>query len=187
MGLKTTPQKSTRQKIVDLREKHQPIFDDVIGDPQALFFPKMAYLYRDGQKVISFFPSEIGRGQDIYTEFVSRDYTSEDPERRLWRWNYNPDYETAYPTTDPHPVTGDVRYEISIDELELIGEEEVAEEEAAPEPEESKAPIDFEAILPNANEDLPLSEMTICDYAAIHLNKPVSKKGWLNEIINQNK
>jgi hypothetical protein len=34
-------------------------------------------------------------------------------------------------------------------------------------------------------EDAPYSEMTIRDYIAIHTGKPVSSKGWLNELIKQ--
>ena len=186
MGLKTgNTGKSTRQKIVELREKHQELFDKMgLSDAEALFFPKMAYLYSAGNhKVISFFPSEIGRGQDIYTEFVSRDYNPEDPDRTLWKWNYNSNYEDEYPTTDPHPVTGDVRYEIPITELVAVGVEPKPEEE---ENIQEDTPImNFDAVLPDASVDLPISEMTICDYAAIHLNKPVSRKEWLNDIINK--
>jgi hypothetical protein len=40
-------------------------------------------------------------------------------------------------------------------------------------------------ILPNANEDLPMDQMTIRDLAAIFLNKPVSTKQWLNDLINK--
>ena len=31
-----------------------------------------------------FFPSELEKGQDIYTEFVSISYESEDPKRTLY-------------------------------------------------------------------------------------------------------
>lgn len=189
MGLKTTTGKSTRQKIAELREKHQEVFDNVIQDSQALFFPKMAYLYKEGtHKVISFFPSEVGRGQDIYTEFVSRDYEPEDPERTLWKWPYNPHYATDYPTTDPHPVTGDVRYEIPVTELVRINPDGSAiqdktKQEADTPISESDETIDFDILLPDPDKDLPLDQMTMRDYAAIHLGVPVSGKSWLNDII----
>jgi len=34
-------------------------------------------------------------------------------------------------------------------------------------------------------DDAPYSDMTIRDYIAIHTGKPVSNKGWLNELIKQ--
>ena len=39
--------------------------------------------------------------------------------------------------------------------------------------------------LPDANLDLPISDLTIRDLAAILLKKPVSTKLWLNEIITK--
>lgn len=194
MGLKTTdkeqPKKSTKQIIDGLRMHHQEMFDE-LGISNALFFPKMAYVPKFGkEKVISFFPSEISRGQDIYTEFVSRDYNPEDPDRKLWVWKHNPFYETEYQTSEPHPVTGDVRYLIPIDELIQANASEI-EDEMDPnyvpwKEDDEPASLDFSKTLPDADlGDIPLSEMTMRDYAAIHLNKPVSRKKWLNDIINQ--
>jgi hypothetical protein len=170
--------KSNKEKIADLRVKHQPLFDEM-SCTDALFFPKMAYPNANGEKIISFFPSEVSRGEDIYTEFVSRDYASEDPDRKLYKWKYNPFYETEYNTTAPHPVTGDVRYEIPINELVEVVLDEIpwyTDEEI------EKMAID--AALPDAEVDLPMAEMTMRDYAAIHLAIPVSRKPWLNDIIN---
>jgi hypothetical protein len=174
--------KTNREKIADLRVKHQPMFD-TLGIKDALFYPKMAYLNSMGEKIISFFPSEVAKGEDIYTEFVSRDYLSEDPDRKLYKWKFNPFYETEYQTTSPHPVTGDIRYEIPINELVLVTED-VAVPWYTDEEIETK---DIEAILPDSDIDLPMAEMTMRDYAAIHLAKPVSRKAWLNDIINSNK
>jgi hypothetical protein len=36
-------------------------------------------------------------------------------------------------------------------------------------------------------EDAPYSEMTIRDYFAIQTGKPVSAKGWLNDLIKNSK
>jgi hypothetical protein len=175
--------KTNREKIADLRVRHQPLFD-TIGVKDALFYPKMAYLNSKGEKIISFFPSEIGKGEDIYTEFVSRDYVSEDPDRTLYKWKFNPFYETEYETTQPHPVTGDIRYEVPINELIDIETQTVAVPWFTDEEIETEA---INAILPDSDIDLPMAEMTMRDYAAIHLAKPISRKAWLNEIINSNK
>ena len=189
MGLSTKDNspKSTREKIAELREKHQPIFEGIIENPQALFYPKMAYVPAGSDvKIISFYPSEVGKGEDIYTEFVSRDYSSEDPDRKLWKWKYNPHYKDEYDTAEPHAVTGDIRYIVPVDELQEIIV--VAPWEPQPEEEEKEeiASVDFDAALPDPDQDAPVSDMTMRDYAAIHLNKAVSRKSWLNEIINSN-
>jgi len=187
MQLKTKKEpvaKTNREKIADLRVKHLPLFES-IGNKDALFYPKMAYLNSKGEKIISFFPSEIGRGEDIYTEFVSRDYVSEDPDRTLYKWKHNPFYETEYETTTPHPVTGDIRYEIPINELiEVTNSKDT---EIPWYTDEELNTQEIEAVLPDSDIDLPMSEMTMRDYAAIHLAKPISRKAWLNDIINSNK
>jgi hypothetical protein len=186
MQLKTKKEpvpKTNREKIADLRVKHQPLFDS-LDNKDALFYPKMAYLNSKGEKIISFFPSEIGRGEDIYTEFVSRDYVSEDPDRKLYKWKYNPFFETEYDTTTPHPITGDIRYEIPINELIEVSN---GDTEVPWYTDEELANKEIEAVLPDSDIDLPMAEMTMRDYAAIHLAKPVSRKAWLNDIINSNK
>jgi hypothetical protein len=54
-------------------------------------------------------------------------------------------------------------------------------EEEFPKKEESK-PVSIVDIL--TGEDAPMSDMTIADFAAIMLKKPVSNKLWLNSLIN---
>lgn len=175
MALETKDKPEDRKvKIANLREKHQPIFDK-LGIPDASFIPKFAYLPKTGaqEKVIAFFPSEINKGNDVYTEFVSIDYDPEDAERRLWKWKYNPQYDTEYEKTPPHPVTGHSRYLIPVNELVHV----VADSNAAAQSKE----IDFP--LPDPDQDCPMEAMTLRDYAAIKLGVPASHKSWLNEII----
>ena len=160
-----------REKIELLREKHVELFkQEKISKPK--FIPKMCYKYM-GELIISFFPSEIRGGQDIYTEFVSRDYESEDPDRRLWKWIYNAEYDTEYRKSDPHPMTGDRRYLIPVDELIEI--------------KKSDSEDLFTENLITGGEDVPYSAMTLRDYAAIQWKKPVSHKAWLNDLIRNNK
>ena len=65
-----------KAKIEILKSHHKTMFAK-LGVKDPVFSPKMAY-YDSGERVISFFPSEIEKGEDIFTEFVSRDYDSED-------------------------------------------------------------------------------------------------------------
>ena len=164
-----------RGKIQVLEEKHKDLFEKegINGPPK--FIPRMAYYY-EGEKIISLYPSEIIGGQDIYTEFVSKDYYPEDKERKLYKWVFNADFETEYKTSNPHPVTGDKRYLIPVDELIEVAELH----------ENQNIIDDFDAE-PSAGTDVPYADMTLRDYAAIQLKTPCSNKKWLNEIINKTK
>lgn len=160
---------SKKQKIELLKDKHLDLFkQEKVKQPK--FIPKMCYMHK-GELVVSFYPSEITQGQDIYTEFVSRDYEPEDPERKLWKWIYHDAYDTEYEKSEPHPTSGDRRYLIPKDEL--IEVTKVAEQ----------SELIFEP-LPDADADVPYNSMTLRDYAAIQWKLPVSHKAWLNNLIN---
>jgi hypothetical protein len=164
-----------KERLRKLREFHQPTLESN-GVSDALFIPKMAYRPHGKTDLhIAFFASEINKGEDVYVEFTSKDLIPEDTERRLYRWNFNSHFQEEYDMTDPHPQTGHVRYLVPVDELVLIKEAK----------KDVKKKDEDVFILPNANEDLPMDQMTIRDLAAIFLNKPVSTKQWLNDLINK--
>lgn len=168
---------SKRERIAALLETHKPLFEK-LGVSNPAFIPKMAYP-DEGELIISFYPSEVNKGEDVYTEFVSRDYEPEDPERRLWKWPYNPEYATEYRHSDPHPTTGDRRFLVPVDELIDVKKEMIATEE------KSTGQLDAFSLIeaPDGNSDQPYSNMTMRDYAAIQWKQPVSHKQWLNELI----
>jgi len=171
MGISTKTELSTKEKIAVLREKHQFIFD-TLDIPNALFYPKMAYRpHGKDELYVSFFANELKREGDIYTEFVSRDYMSEDSNRTLWMWRYNPHWEEEYETTEPNDL-GHVRYLVPVSELIKVNL-----------PKE-KVPADpFKAFGDDLIDDVSLSDMTIRDFAAIMLGRPLSYKPWLNKLI----
>lgn len=160
-----------REKLKKLREFHQSTLDK-LGASDALFIPKMAYRpYGKTDLHCGFFASELQKGEDIFTEFVSKDLVPEDPARRLYRWKHNPHFAEEYDTTEPTAGTGHVRYLIPVEELTMIKVEE------------DESTSDFD--LPDPNQDLPIDQMTIRDLAAILLKQPVSQKKWLNELIKK--
>jgi len=181
MSISTTDKpEDKRDKLKKLREFHQKTLDN-LGVSDALFIPKMAYRpYGKTELHIAFFASEINKGEDVYVEFASKELVPEDPERRLYKWRFNPHFEEEYEKTDPHPVTGHFRYLVPTEELIHI--KTVASEPSAPVL-EFDSPKDFDLV--DANTDLPIDQLTIRDLAAILLKKPVSQKPWLNEIIKQ--
>jgi hypothetical protein len=189
MTLTIDPSLERKDKIKILFEYHKSTFKKLNVD-NPYFVPKVAYL--DGklkEKVVSFFPSEMKKGTDIYVEFTTRDLQIEDKERILYKWTYNPWYADEYQMSEPHNATADRRYLIPISELiafKKATSDDTVEETNPFSPKryvstKVKEELDFE--LPNADLDLPFDQLTIRDLAAILLKKPVSMKPWLNEII----
>ena len=90
-----TPQER-KAKVKELRKEHENYFQTV-GSINALYIPKMAYRPSGKDELhVSFFPSELQKGRDIYTEFVSIEYDSEDPKRTLYLLKYNADWAEEY-------------------------------------------------------------------------------------------
>jgi len=119
MSISTTAKKKKselyREKMASLREYHQDTLDQ-IGESTAYFYPKMAYKPIGLEEVcIGFFPSELRKGTDIYTEFVSREYDSEDPERTLWKFQFNPHWQEEY--ANGETSTGSEIYYVPVSEL----------------------------------------------------------------------
>lgn len=174
-----------RERQKELRNYHQPLLM-AIGVSNAMFYPKSAF-YPNGknEKYVAFFKSEISSGQDIYMEFVDRDNVPTEEGRELYKWKWNPHYETEYEQTDPTSTKN--RFLIPIGELSVIQppqEPEKKEGEKLSTKDvkvEKKSESEFK--LEDPNMDLPLNQITIRDLAAIMLNKPCSHKVWLNDII----
>lgn len=177
-------EKKVSEKISELKSLHLDKFKK-LGVENPVFIPRISYTpIGSSEKVISFFEGDFKEARDIYTHFVSKGYESEDIQNRLWKWTYNPFYETEYKKSDPHPDTGHVRYIIPVDELELIDDEYFKRIKGSSKVEEV---FDIEEDIPDPNTDLPLDQMTMRDLAAIMLKKPVSRKKWLNDIIKNKK
>lgn len=176
-----------------LREFHQPTFAK-LGLVNPTLYGKLVYTPTGKSELYtSFFHSEISRGNDIYIEATTRDIVPEKEDRALYQWKFNPHFDEEYEKTaelDP----GKVRYLVPLSELIVIKRytpEEVnptAKEEIILETDAEKEIIensdfDFDSPVKLTDKETPITEMTIRDFAAIILKKPVSKKEWLNEII----
>ena len=90
-----TPQER-KAKVFELRKEHEDYFQKD-GNINALYIPKMAYRPSGKDELhVSFFPSEFQKGKDIYTEFVSIEYDSEDPKRTLYLLKHNAHWAEEY-------------------------------------------------------------------------------------------
>jgi len=151
-----------KEKIERLKLKHEPMFEK-LGIASPNFIPKCVF---GTPPVMYIFPSELKEGKDLYMEKVDKEYNSEDPERILYVWKFNPEYKKKYPQKTLSN-SEDTMSIIPFSDFEPIVEDE----------------FEDEFNLPNPDEDLPLSELTIRDLAAIITGKPVSHKAWLNKIL----
>jgi hypothetical protein len=172
MGLSTTKANSNtsltkKEKVAALFRKHAKLLES-LGVVNPHYVPKMVF---GTPLVTNFFPSELRDGKDVYTEKVSKDYRSEDESRTLYKLPHNPNWnkgpDNGGYATKPFGHTDDVMYIIPFSEFQPIVEKE--------------AEYDFG--IGDPDEDPPLSELTIRDIAAILLEKPCSRKPWLNKII----
>jgi hypothetical protein len=175
---------SRKEKVVELKKHHMKTFaDENLEYDQVKYIPKMCYVPRGAdEKVITFFKNEISGGEDIYTEFVSRDVESEDPDRILYLWKYNPHFEDEYYIQESDGMISE-RYWVPVSELIKVGSLEI------------KTPIRIrtvsgankqQALFKEPEEDAPINELTIRDKVAIEWKLPVSNKEWLNNLIKDN-
>ncbi len=109
-----------KAKVKELREEHEDYFNkEKINN--ALYIPKMAYRPTGKDDLhVSFFPSELEKGRDIYTEFVSISYESEDPKRTLYLIKHNPHWKEEYELITSS--SGFERHIIPVSELKVIND-----------------------------------------------------------------
>jgi hypothetical protein len=109
-----------KQKVNLLKEEHQNYFI-TLSNNDVLFIPKMAYRPPGKDDLyISFFKNELEKSQDIYTEFVSIEYLSEDPKRTLYYLKYNPYWKEEYELSVSN--SGFERYLVPVSELKVIND-----------------------------------------------------------------
>jgi hypothetical protein len=150
--------------------------------------------------------------ENIYEDGKSANIIPALEERPLFKLKYNPFYHEEYDVTETIDADGKVdrKYLVPVSEMSAVlssGQEisyalyEKRKEDAKleipqlqkslsmfPDFEEEYSPLKTEAGSINEEiADVPLSEMTLRDLAAIMLIKPISARPWLNELIKQTK
>ena len=109
-----------KAKVSKLREEHEYYFQKS-GNTNALYIPKMAYRPSGKDDLhVSFFPSELEKKEDVYTEFVSIEYDSEDPKRTLYLHKYNKHWKEEYELITSN--SGFERHLIPVNELIVIND-----------------------------------------------------------------
>ena len=114
-----TPQER-KAKVQELRKEHEDYFQ-TMGNINALYIPKMAYRPSGKDELhVSFFPSELQKNKDIFTEFVSIEYDSEDPKRTLYLLEHNPDWTNDYEIVTSS--SGFERHIVPVSNLKVIND-----------------------------------------------------------------
>ena len=114
-----TPQER-KTKVLELKKEHEDYFQTV-GKINALYIPKMAYRPSGKDELhVSFFPSELQKGRDIFTEFVSIEYNSEDPKRTLYLLKHNAHWAEEYEIVTSS--SGFERHIVPVSELKVIND-----------------------------------------------------------------
>lgn len=174
MSISTNDIEEKKKRLEELKAFHAGTLNK-LGVPLSSFIPKLSYVPPGKtEQYIAMFTSEMQKKVDLYIEFTHKENLPLDPENRtLYRLKYNAFYNEEYEKTEPGH-NGAVRFLVPVSELTVIQKygEAAAQEEVAQE---------FE--LPDNITDLPFDQMTIRDYAAIMMRKPVSHKDWLNKIV----
>lgn len=169
-----------RNKNRDIKAFHQSTLD-ALNVPNAIVMSKTAYKTGGlSEKHIPFYESELNKNEDIYIEFgdsnMSPEKVDDYPLRGLFKYRKNSQWKDEYPTFDS-------KYFVPVSELILVTKPEKSMLRTAPEERESKV---SELVCNPPDESDPFTrEMTIRDYAAIHMRVGCSKKEWLNELIKK--
>lgn len=114
-----TPQER-KASIKLLYKEHADYFKDNKIEKPA-YIPKMAYRPAGKDDLhVTFFPSELENNMDIYTEFVSIEYKSEDPKRTLYLLKYNPHWKEEYEMITSN--SGFQRHMVPVSELKVMND-----------------------------------------------------------------
>lgn len=184
------------EKIEKLIAYHNKTFKRLQVE-EPFYKPLMFYnttINKKNERVVSFFQSEMEMYSKehpyIYFEEATKESELVTPNKRvLYRYHCKPNYEeTVFSKIN---ASGNPYYIVPIDELEVVSIDNIISDsiklpvtkiKTARKPVEEVEEED-DLMIPDPNTDLPMSSMTMRDYAAIKLRAPLSHKGWLNEMI----
>lgn len=177
------------EKTASMREYNSEVIQSLGISPYD-FNMKSQFLDDYKRLVVGVFPSEFKRPKGFYFELIDSDLNPIDPDRKIYKIPYTESFDGEY------ELNAKGSYLVPIEDLKVVHRSSIliSKEGAFSEPTggfkvTAKAQQELNNIskVPTLTEDAPYSEMTIRDYFAIKVNKPVSNKNWLNELIKNNK
>ncbi len=173
-------------KLKEIRDHNSDIITD-LGISPFDFNMKTQFYDEQARLVVGIFPSEFKKTKGFFFELIDSDLNPADPERKVYRVPFNSAFEEEY------ELNSKGSYLVPIEELKVVHRSSVAisKMSAFTGTDDSVFKVTQKAQETAANipkapalmEDAPYADMTIRDYYAIHMNRPVSAKAWLNELI----
>lgn len=174
------------QKTKDMRDFNAELIVD-LGISQFDFNMKTQFYDEQRRLVVGIFPSEFKKTKGFFFELIDSDLNPTDPERKVYRVPPTSSFEEEY------ELNSKGSFLVPIEELKVVHRSSVAinkmsaftgtVESVFKVTEKAREALVNIPKAPSPMEDAPYSEMTIRDYFAIQFLKPVSAKGWLNELI----
>jgi len=184
-----------------------------LNEDNPLYYPKCFFTNTNKKRCVGVYINQIVEGKDIYFEMATSMSQPEDHDRKLYCWKFDPEYKNTGEGSkylmdekklkSPRVIIPIEDFILAEDLIKIRAEQKI--KDALPKQkirtirnrtieveetvlidesdEESEESDDF--ILPNADLDLPYSQMTMRDYACIQMKSPRSFKPWLNELIKQ--
>ena len=173
-------------KLKEVRDFNSELIADL--EISAYDFNMKTQFYDEQARlVVGIFPSEFKKTKGFFFELIDSDLIPVDPERKVYRVPFNSAFEEEY------ELNAKGSYLVPIEELKVVHRSSVAISKMSAftgtddsvfkvtqKAQESASSIPK---APALMEDAPYSDMTIRDYYAVHTNRPVSAKGWLNDLI----
>lgn len=173
------------QKLKEIRDYNSELMVD-LGITAFDFNMKTQFYDEQARLVVGIFPSEFKKTKGFFFELIDSDLNPADPDRKVYRVPFNSAFEEEY------ELNSKGSYLVPIDELKVVHRSSVAISKMSaftgtdstfkPTQKAQEAAASIPKA-PGLMEDAPYSDITIRDYYAIHTNKPVSAKGWLNDLI----
>lgn len=179
------------KKTKEIRDYNAELIADLGISPYD-FSMKTPFIDQHKRLVVGIFSSEFKKSKGFFFELIDSDLNPTDPDRKIYRVPYNPNFEEEY------ELNSKGSYLVPLEELKVAHPQSIAISKmgaftSAPIVENTpvfklteKAQASVQRA-PAPMEDAPYSEMTIRDFYAIQTGKPVSAKTWLNDLIKTNK
>jgi hypothetical protein len=172
-------------KLKEMRDFNSDLIADLQISPYD-FNMKSQFYDEQRRLVVGIFPSEFKKTKGFFFELIDSDLNAIDPDRKVYRIPPTSSFEEEY------ELNAKGSYLVPIEELKVVHRSSVAISKigafTGTENNQSVFKLTQKAQeniprAPAPMEDAPYSELTIRDYYAIHSNRPVSAKGWLNDLI----
>lgn len=174
------------KKTKEMRDFNADLIAD-LGISLYDFNMKTQFYDEQRRLVVGIFPSEFKKSKGFFFELIDSDLNPTDTDRKVYRVPPSNSFEEEY------ELNSKGSYLVPIEELKVVHRSSVAiskmsaftgtDETVFKVTQKAQEAVANIPKAPSPMEDAPYSEMTIRDFYAIQTNRPVSAKGWLNDLI----